>query len=485
MLGSAAAVVLLSGCAPSGDGSEFDSGDPLDPPEGFSGRELPIPPLLEPGVDGRCTLRVQHGETEIVSGLTTATWGFNGAILGPTLRASRGKRVRVHVDNTLDELTTVHWHGMILPANMDGGPHQPIVAGGSWEPEWIIDQPAATLWYHPHPHGSTAEQVYRSLAGLFIIDDPDAPDGLPSEYGVDDVPLILQDRSLNTDGSLSDNSVPHYGLLGDLMTVNGAHAATFTATRTTVRFRILNGANARRFNLAFSDDREFFVVGTDAGLLPVPVPVRKASISPGERIEIVVTLSAGDAVTLQTRSGSQDIDQGNLDILQIVATIDASAGALIPAALPGPGAIRPPQNATKRSFELNGTDEINGREMSMARIDTVVPRGAIEVWSVTNDSDYAHNFHIHGSAFTILTYEGAAPAAWMAGHKDTVFVPPHTTARLAVKFADYVDEDTPYMYHCHLLRHEDKGMMAQFLIVDPDRVQEVPTMLDSGGHSQH
>src|SRR3990170_1257595 len=138
---------------------------------------LHIPPVLEPVIDdeGRRVfgLELQEGTTELLPGTESATWGANGVYLGPTLGASRGDEVVVHVANTLPEATTLHWHGMHLPATAEGNPHQPIRSGGTWSPRWTIDQPAATLWYHPHPHGDTEAHVYRGLAGMFILDDAD------------------------------------------------------------------------------------------------------------------------------------------------------------------------------------------------------------------------------------------------------------------------------------------------------------------------
>ena len=171
--------------------------------------ELRIPPLLEGQVDGHGTkvfdLRLQTGTSEILPGKTTETWGVNGSYLGPTLRVASGDRVRMNVRNGLPEATTVHWHGMHLPAAADGGPDQPIAPGGTWTPGWTVDQPAATLWYHPHPHPDSDEQIYRGLAGMILVDDAEADRlSLPSAYGVDDVPVISRTRtSTTTAGSTS------------------------------------------------------------------------------------------------------------------------------------------------------------------------------------------------------------------------------------------------------------------------------------------
>lgn len=176
-------------------------------------QELKVPPLLEPRVDGAGRkvfhLELQAGSTELLPGKKSDTWGANGSYLGPTLRASRGDEVRLKVDNRLPETTTLHWHGMHLPPRADGGPHQTIEPGASWSPSWRIDQPAASLWYHPHLDGRTAEHVYRGVAGMFILDDPKADElPLPSDYGVDDIPLIVQDKRFADDGSLDLSSSP-------------------------------------------------------------------------------------------------------------------------------------------------------------------------------------------------------------------------------------------------------------------------------------
>ena len=199
----------------------------------FSNR-LYVPPLQEPELDAQgrkvFNLRLQAGETEFLDGKLTPTWAVNGPYLAPVLRASRGDQVLINVRNDLgSETTTLHWHGMDLPAAMDGGPHQLIHPGETWPATWTIDQPAATLWFHPHPHGSTKEHVYRGIVGMFIIND-DVSDGLPlpRTYGVDDVPLIVQDKAFNGDGRLRERRplIAPLGPLGDKILVNGTHNRT-------------------------------------------------------------------------------------------------------------------------------------------------------------------------------------------------------------------------------------------------------------------
>ncbi|GAB3814319.1 hypothetical protein GCM10027605_59550 [Micromonospora zhanjiangensis] len=275
-----AGLAALAGCGNPGSDSKGNSGTLA-----FANR-LRVPPLLEPAVaaDGtkQFSLTMQAGQVELLPGKPTTTWGFNGAFLGPTIRATRGDRVAMRVHNQLGEPSTVHWHGMRLPAVMDGGPHQMIRPGATWSPHWTIDQPAATAWYHPHPHGNTAKHVYRGLAGLLLVDDPEtAALGLPSTYGVDDVPLILQDKTLDANGVLQEDANPVWGLMGDQILVNGVYDPYFEVTTTLVRLRILNGSNARMYNVEFADRRRFHVIGSDAGLLAAPVAVDRVQLSPG------------------------------------------------------------------------------------------------------------------------------------------------------------------------------------------------------------
>ncbi|WP_354637876.1 multicopper oxidase family protein [Kitasatospora camelliae] len=460
-LAAASGLTTACGTAP----PEPDPAPPVD-----VGTPLRVPPLLhpDPGPDGvrHYELTLQAGETEILPGKQTPTWGFNGPFLGPTLRAARGDRVRMSIRNTLGEASTVHWHGLRLPAAMDGGPHRPVDPGAEWTPEWEIDQPAATAWYHPHPHGKTSLHLYHGLAGVFVIDDgPDA--GLPSEYGVDDVPLILQDKMFAEDGSFSGDPLKGpFGILGDHVLVNGVYDPGFAVLTERVRFRVLNASNARMYTLELSDRRHFQVVGNDRGLLGTPAEVDQVPLTPGERVEIVVAFTPGEQVVLRTVDNGLDIGKGDFDLLRLV-----TASELRPTPAPGEQivpftAITPAADARVRHFTLNARDSINGRTMDMARIDEVVPTGAVEIWEVENSAS-SHNFHIHEVSFQILDVAGTPPPAHSAGYKDTVFVPTRSTVRLAVQFGRYADPGAPYMYHCHLLRHEDAGMMGQFVIVEP------------------
>lgn len=449
-------------------------------------RPLPIPPLAESttGPDGTrvYTLRAMTGETEMLPGVRTATWGFNGSILGPTLRARRGESVAVHVENALAESTTVHWHGMHVPARCDGGPHQTVPAGGRWEPRWEVRQPAATLWYHPHPHGSTERHVYRGLAGLFIVDDDDGHDSLPQDYGVDDVPLIIQDRRFTRSGALDESDPTDVGLLGETIVTNGISGTHLVVRTERMRLRILNGSSGRLYNLGFDDGRVFHVIAGDGGLLAAPVPVTRVQLSPGERAEIVVELRPGQDAVLQSfpiddRAGldRDEADRFGVDdtftIVRLHPEPTLRPSAALPLALTPLPAVQDAAESVRREFDLQWF-MINENRMDMNRIDFQANVDVDEIWTVRNVDNWPHNFHVHDTQFRIIDIDGAPPPPQLAGFKDTVYVPPGQRIRIALRFSDYTDPTFPYMYHCHLAMHEDQGMMGQFLVLGPGEQPE-------------
>ncbi|MGV9545410.1 multicopper oxidase family protein [Nocardia beijingensis] len=450
--------------------------------------ELAIPPLAPSrlGADGTRTfeLEMRTGHREFRPGQATQTWGFNGDYLGPTLRARRGEKVAVTVRNTLPEASTVHWHGMHLPAEMDGGPHQTVAPGAAWTPRWTIDQPAATLWYHPHPHGATEAHVRRGLAGMFLLDDEmSAAMPLPSDYGVNDLPLIVQD--VRFDGAAFDSTHAMFrdvGVLGDRTMVNGTLAPYRDVGDELVRLRLLNASTARIYTFVFADERPFALVATDSGLTERPMTLDRLRLSPGERAEIVVRMRPGERAVLrggkldagldfwtQRFSGGDD----TFDILELRAADTLRPAPELPTVLAPPTTPDGGDSVRERHFDLSLAG-INGTPMAMDRIDFAVTRGTAETWVVRNNDGMPHNFHVHDVRFRVLAVDdGPVPAA-LAGPKDTVFLPPNSTVRLAMRFDGPADPDAPYMFHCHLLWHEDLGMMGQFVVVEPGQAAGTP-----------
>ena len=458
--------------------------------------QLQIPPPLEPKVAADGTkvfdLRLEPGSSHFLPGRTTPTWGVNGAYLGPTLRASRGDKVRIDVTNRLPEATTLHWHGMHLPASDDGGPHQMIAPGATWSPSWTIDQPAATLWYHPHLHGETEDHVYRGVSGMFLLDDPRAAAlPLPKRYGVDDVPVIVQDKRFQSDGKLSfgEPLASPIGRLGGDILVNGTYSPHLDVGTRLVRFRLLNASTARSYDIGFADGRTFDQIATDGGLLEAPYRTTRVPLSPGERAEIVAAFRPGERALL--RSFPPELGLGSIgdrlaggddtfDLLQVRAAGTLRNSPPVPQRLVPRERLDPDGAAATRDIQLTGSGAINGRPMDMNRIDHVVTLGTTEVWQVSNRSGNLHNFHVHDVQFQLLEYDGMPPRPNLAGWKDTVPLPPGTSMRLIARFADYSDPSSPYMFHCHLLRHEDNGMMAQFVVVRPGQTASAPQGHDHG-----
>ena len=443
---------------------------------------LAIPPLAPSTVDADGTrvfsLEAQAGTTEFAPGVPSDTWGFNGSYLGPTIVARRGEHVRVDVANSLDVPTTVHWHGMHLPAEMDGGPHQMVEPDATWSPEWDIDQQAATLWYHPHPHGETESHVARGLAGMFLVqDDAEAALPLPREYGVDDVPVIVQDTGFSADGAREGGQRGFAGGLGDELLVNGTRGPFLDVHDELVRLRLLNASTARSYAFTWSDGRPVELIATDGGLLEASVELDRVLLSPGERAEVLVRVEPGERLVLRSEATAESagmIDSiaamnggtDSFDVLELRAAEALDAAPEVPERLATLPPVDESQAVTTRSFTLDGF-EINGSEMDMGRIDETVTVDTTERWIVTNTSQMPHSFHVHDVQFRIASIDGAPPPPELSGWKDTIFARPETEFVLVLRFEDYADPDTPYMYHCHLLWHEDQGMMGQFAVVEP------------------
>lgn len=494
--------------AVAGAGSYFAAGPSVGRNTARHVTKLRIPPLLEgskANAGKQFALSAVRGTSEFFEGYNTPTLGLNGTYLGPTLRFKNGEQVTIHVENKLGFDTTLHWHGLHIPAKQDGGPHQIIKPGATWSPSFEIKQKAATFWYHSHLLGETGAQVNAGLAGLIIVDDDESATlGLPNDYGVDDIPLVVQDRRFNRDGTFAyGTSMPDtmMGFKGDVILVNGTRRPYLTISRQRTRLRLLNGSNSRIYNFGFEDGRDFVQIGTDGSLLASPIMRRRLQLAPGERAEILVTMEDNSKVFLMsypfvTTGGGMmggmmsRMMGGNTETFPV---LELRAGKLERSdkAVPRRLAELPhwnPQDAQRvRPFELNmgmmggmmgrgrmmgrgsgmmGGDlmAINGRPMDMTRIDERVPLGATEIWQITNPSPLAHPFHIHDIQFRVLDRNGRPPPAHEAGLKDTVLVNPNERVRVITKFADFADAQTPYMYHCHILEHEDAGMMGQFTV---------------------
>ena len=445
-------------------------------------------------------LAIKDTFAQIVNtGNQTITGGINGKFWGPTLFFNKGETVHFNVHNYLNDSTTLHWHGMHLPAVMDGGPHQVIPPGTVWQPYWKVTNHAATYWYHPHLHEMTEEQITKGIGGFIIVRDSiESALALPRKYGVDDIPLVLTDRDF--DGSNQFSVVPY----GDSMLVNMTLRPQYTVPAQVVRFRILNGAIERSYNLGFSDNRSFYVITSDGGLLSAPVSLTRYLLHAGERIEILVDCSGQSGTTVDLKAYNstlaQNVPGGDLfpngPFANYLARIDfkilhLNIGAqtsnpivAIPTSLTTVTTI-PSANANiTRALTISDTTIagitgatfiINHKLFDINYNNYEVPLNNTEIWQITNSGNFGHPFHIHDVEFNIISVNGAAPTAAQAGWKDVVFVPAKTgggpggggtssVVKFIAKFDDYADADHPFMYHCHIALHEDEGMMGQFIV---------------------
>ena len=450
-------------------------------------RALPVPPLIDARSAGEVRLTAQEGTTEFFPGRAARTAGYNGSFLGPTIRVHSGTDVPFVIRSELSEPTTVHWHGMLVPSEVDGGPHNELAPGGEWKPVLPIRQPAATAWYHAHPHMRTGPQVWAGLAGMMIVTDAQEQAlGLPSRYGVDDLPLILQDRLFDREGRMvypRNHMAMMHGAIGNVLLVNGAREPHAEVPAGWVRLRLLNGANARNFGLAFEDERPFHWIASDGGLLRAPQRITRLLLAPAQRAEILVDLSDGRPATLVNHAGN-----GIRPLVHLVTSGRGATGAL-PTQLArwdtptysdatrrrrmaltmgmdgmgmGMGGGMPGMN---NGQGMGGMHGIDGRSFDMARIDHAVKLGDVEIWQVSSQPtmmmDIPHPFHIHGVHFEVLRWDGQPARSVDQGRRDTVLIDAPT--ELLVHFTQPAPR-MPFMYHCHILEHEDMGMMGQFTV---------------------
>ena len=425
--------------------------------------ELAIPPLLEPtvvdGVD-QFALSVGSSTHDFGSGAQTATISYNDEpILGPTLRWTSGNDVELHVTNTLTEATTTHWHGADVPASDDGGPHSRIEPGQTWTADFPVIQPAATLWYHPHLMGTSAQQVYAGAAGLIIVDDdnPLAAD-LPNSYGIDDIPVILQDREFTNDNQLRfqiDDDGD--GDLNPDLTVNGTLDPFTTVPAGPVRLRLLNGSQARVYELSASNGT-MVKIASDGGYLAAPVPLETLTLGPGDRAEVVIDTTDGPAALL-------DADFGR--VLELRTERGLPSAGRLPDKLATIDPLTADGIDRDRTFLMGRAGDgwgINGMQMDMNRIDHTITFGDTERWTITV-RDGIHTFHPHQTQFRILSINGEPPPPEDAGWEDTVLVTEDREVVIAARFDSYANPDVPYMFHCHVLDHEETGMMGHFQVI--------------------
>lgn len=449
------------------------------------------------------SLTMHQDSVQLLPGQKTKTLAFNNNhYLGPTLILQQNNTVHISVNNQIGDTTSVHWHGLHIAPTEDGGPHTPILPAATWTPSFQVMNSAATYWYHPHIHMKTAAQVMLGAAGMIIIRDAaEAAITLPRKYGVDDFPVIVQSQQLDT-----MNQIEPRGMVDSIVLVNGRQLPYGNFPAQVVRMRLLNAAGERNFNFGFSGNKSFYVIANDNGLLSAPVATNRIRLSPGERVEILIDLSGMAGQTLYLMSYASELPMGvqggptmpmppgfppmnsslngiDFNVLKInvgaatatpVTTIPSSLVPVTPYAASSANMTRTINFTADSALVMDGPFYFNDSSFDMMHVNYRIPLNSTEIWKFTNQTMVAHPFHIHDVHFFILDRNGVAPDAKEAGKKDVLLVQPNETARIIMKFEDFADTTVPYMYHCHVLMHEDDGMMGQFVVTpDPVSVPEV------------
>ena len=435
--------------------------------------ELSPPPVLKnisstPGTV-EVTLTAEATRLSLKPGVTSEVFAYNGVSPGPTLEVNEGDRVIVHFRNTLAEPTTVHWHGIHLPADQDGSALNPVPAGGSRDYVFTPQRGSAgTYWYHPHIHHATGYQIAKGLYGAIVVRAPDDP--LPKS--ITERLLILSDTRFAPDGSIDlpdkrsmqGRIDEENGREGDVFLVNGQVLPTISIKPGEVqRWRIINASAARVYRLAIPG-QTFLHVGSDGGLFEKPIEVSELVLANSERVEILVkgTGAPGSRKTLQALPYDRYVPQTrpkDWNQTRDLLTLQLSRQAVIAPPTVPQTLRRVPvldtTQATVRRVVSFSQGMINNQHFDFARVDFTTRLGATEIWTIENLVGMDHPFHLHGFQFQVLE-RGGKPEPYRSW-KDAVNVRRQETVRLIVRFDDFPGK---WMFHCHILNHEDQGMMG-------------------------
>lgn len=460
--------------------------------------------------------RVWSYQGELLSGSGVTVQNIPGIYLGPILRAQSGTKVRIYFHNSLAEDSVIHPHGLRVPEDCDGQPMQAIGPGETKVYEFQVIDRAGPAWFHPHPMGRTAEQVVMGLAGLFNVWDAEEEMAVPgASTGANDVPVIIQDRNFDSSNQFLYNPNMLWGYLGNRILVNGTPNAAFSLEPRAYRLRFLNGSNARTYKLGWSNNMPLKVIGTDGGLLPAVASRSYVMLMPGERVDVWADFSqlAGKQVILRSLSfqaggmgsggmggggmggggmggggmggggmGSSPANGAAFNILTVNVGRKANAKPVLgslPALSVRYDASNVPNYATPRPFTLEMQPHmvwtINGRVYEMTEVaeDEMVYRDETMAWEWINNSSIPHPMHIHNVQFQVVqrtppssmsSYNTVNQGFVDSGWKDTVLVWPGERVKVAMTFGPHMGM---YMYHCHILEHEDMTMMRNYMIMDP------------------
>ncbi len=455
-------------------------------------------------------LSMHEDSVQFFAGNISHTYAYNNNhYLGSTLIFNKWANVTINVTNLIKDTTTVHWHGLHVPSKWDGGTYSPILPGGTWHPQFTIMNNAGTYWYHPHPDMKTAEQAIKGAAGLIIIrDSVEGALVLPRKYGVDDFPMVVQCQQYD-----SMNQAMPRGMEDSTLLVNGTMNPYLNVPAQMVRLRLLNASGERVFNFGFTGNMQFYQIASDGGLLDAPYLTTRVRLAPGERAEVVLNLvgmmgqqfnlmSYGSELSMGIQGGpTMPMPPGNppmdsplngidYNIMQFnVVAQTVGAVTTIPSVLTSNNPIAESSANITRTIRftadsamvMDGPFYFNDSSFSMMRIDYRIPINSIEIWKLVNETMVAHPFHIHDVQFFILDRNGVAPNPNELGRKDVVLVPPGDSVRFITKFTDFTDSIVPYMFHCHILMHEDDGMMGTFVVLDSSAFLGVKQLNNNNG----
>lgn len=434
--------------------------------------------------------------------------------LGPTLVFNEGDSAFFQITNNLpgDTATTVHWHGLNIPAQMDGGPHQVILNDSTWQPKFQVIDPTQTCWYHTHLMDATTDQVIRGLAGMILVKDATAPieSQLPNDYGLNDFPIIIQEKGFVVDSVTNTATAVKAGEQpgnGKQTLVNGVVGGFLRVPPEMVRLRILNGSPRKMFNIGLSTElnnptnfADMHMIATGGGYLGAPISVDSTMMSVGDRREFMVDFSLypnGDTVYMSNLSIPSDASYGSTPGKALMAFIvwdpifPPNPIVQVPTTLV-PYALSAGSVFKNREKHLNGTPGqgngmgglwlIDSTAMDMMVINDTVLVNTKESWKIVNNTAHAHPFHIHKVQFQLTEYHGKYGAgsdsmdftfanmpAELIGYKDVQLLREFASMTFVARFDSFPSPLQPnmgYMYHCHILTHEDASMMRQFVVVD-------------------
>ncbi|OMQ23750.1 cell division protein FtsP [Serratia oryzae] len=434
---------------------------------------LPVPPLLESRRGQPLFLTLQRAHWAFMENRKASVWGVNGIYLGPTVRVYNGDDVKLIYSNRLAEPVSMTISGLQVPGPLMGGAARMMSPNVDWSPVIPIRQAAATCWYHANTPNRMAPHVYNGLAGLWLVEDEVSKNlPLPNHYGVDDFPLIIQDKRLDNFGTPVYDPPAQGGFMGDTLLVNGVQNPYVEVSRGWVRLRLLNASNSRRYQLKLSDGRPISVIAGDQGFLPAPVAVQQLSLAPGERREVLIDMSNGGEVSLTAGEAAGMMDRlrglfepSNLLISTQVLTLRPTG--LLPLVTDNlPMRLLPEQlleGSVSRSREFRLGDKmagINGAIWDMNRIDVQTQQGVWERWTIHADTPQA--FHIQGVQFLVKRVNGAQPMAEDRGWKDTVWV--DGDVELLVYFNQVSSQHFPFLFYSQTLEMADRGTTGQLAV---------------------